>query len=166
MPVFGESRKRNYEGLNATSIGLWRKWLELYEDRFESFEYNVRIGQGIAAPAGISEEWAKIWQMLTQKRIDVVGERENQTWVIEIEERPGARTFGQVGLYLYLLPRYRKVREVLMGAVVSARMGFDMASAFRGNQILYFTFPASGYPKLPPQFLPSTQTPLWYPGAV
>jgi len=160
-----ESERYYYEGLNAQSTALWRRFLELYQDRFESFEYNVRVGQGIHAPSGIPEEWARIWQMLTQKRIDCVAERENQTWVIEIEERPGARTFGQVGLYMHLLPKYRPVRAVLIGAVVSARMGFDMGGAFRAQEILYFVFPPSGYPSLPPQFLPAVQSPLWSPTA-
>jgi hypothetical protein len=165
MPVFGEHLKTYFEGLNAPSIELWRKWLELYEDRFDSFEYNVRVGKGINAPAGISEEWARVWKMLTQKRIDVVAERENQTWVIEIEERPGLRTFGQVLGYLHFLPQYHPVREVLIPAIISGRMGFDMAGAFRAQSVLYFVFPSQGYPNLPPTFLPSTQTAAWFPGA-
>ena len=41
MPVTGESKRRSYEGLNEASAALWRRWLELYEDRFERFFYNV-----------------------------------------------------------------------------------------------------------------------------
>lgn len=165
MPVIGESKRRYYEGLNEPSTELWRKWLELYEDRFDSFEYNVRVGRGLDPGPNASEEMKRMWYMVTTKRVDVVAERENQTWVIEIEERPGLRTLGQVQGYLYLLPQYRAVREVLIGAVISGRMGFDMAGAFRGHQILYFIFPSVGYPKLPPTFLPATQTAAWYPGA-
>ena len=165
MPVIGEHLVRDYPGLNAPSVELWRKWLELYEDRFERFDYNVRVGRGIDPGPGVSEEMRAMWYAVTTKRIDVVAERENQTWVVEIEERPGARTFGQVQLYLYLLPQYRPVREVLVGAVISARMGFDMSAAFRDSRILYFVLPPSGYPKLPPTFLPSTQSAAWLPGA-
>ena len=165
MPAFGEHLKTQFEGLNAPSIELWRKWLELYEDRFDSFEYNVRVGKGLDPGPNVSEELKRMWFMVTTKRVDVVAERENQTWVIEIEERPGLRTLGQVVGYLHLLPRYRYTREVHIGAIISARMGFDMADSIRANKILYFVFPAVGYPKLPPTFLPSMQTAAWFPGA-
>lgn len=159
MPVSGEDKKRSYPGLNDLSADLWRKFLELYQDRFESFEYNVRVGRGIDPGPSVTPEMREMWRAVTTKRIDVVAVRENQTWVIEVEDRPGARTFGQVALYLYLLPQYHPVREILIGAVISQRMGFDMSRAFRSQQVLYFVFPPSGPPSLPPQFLPSVQIP-------
>lgn len=163
MPVIGEEKRPSYEGLNDLSADLWRKFLALYADRFDSFEYNVRVGRGLDPGPSVSEEMRRMWFAVTTKRIDVVAERENQTWVIEIEDRPGARTFGQVNLYMQLLPKYHPFRDIIIGAVISARMGFDMAGAFRNSQILYFVFPPSGLPKLPPQFLPAMQSPAWSP---
>ena len=163
MPVYGEKNKPWYAGLNEQSIVLWRKFLELYEDRYDSFEYNVRVGRGIDPGPGVSKEMRDMWYAVTTKRLDVVANREDQTWVIEIEERPGARTFGQVLLYLHLLPQYYPVRKKLIGGLVCARLGFDMTAAFRANEVLYFQFPPGGYPKLPPTFLPSTLSPLWSP---
>lgn len=158
-PMYGEKLRPWYDGLNQQSADLWRKFLELYEDRFDSFAYNVRVGRGIDPGPSVTEEMRRMWYAVTTKRIDVVAERENQTWVIEIEDRPGARTFGQVALYMYLLPQYQPVREILIGAVISARMGYDMGSAFRSQKVWYFVFPPGGKPSLPPQFMPSVLTP-------
>lgn len=155
MPVFGESKMASYPGLNEVATALWRKWLELYEDRFDSFEYNVRVGQGLDPGPSATPEMREMWRMVTTKRIDVVAERENQTWVIEIEERPGLRTFGQVLGYLDLLPKYRAVRAILIGGLVSARLGFDMKGLFRSNEVLYFVFQPGSLPNLPPTFQPS-----------
>lgn len=144
----------HYEGLNAIAITLWQQWLRLYQDQFESFTYNVHVGQGLDPGPNASDAMRAMWKAVTTKRIDVVAQRQNQTWVIEIEPRPGARTLGQVVLYMSLLPKYQVVRPVLIGAVVCNYMGHDMFATFHGLNHLIFQFRPGYLPNLPPQFLP------------
>ena len=157
MPV-GESRLLRYEGLNDQAAALWRQWLALYEDQFASFAYNVRVGQGLNPGPSATDQMREYWRLVTTKRIDVVAQRAGQTWVIEIEPRPGLRTFGQVQGYMHLLPKFQPVAEQLIGAVVCATMGHDMASIFKTHNIPYFVFRAGRPPTLPPTFPPSLPT--------
>jgi hypothetical protein len=163
--MISKDPRHYYEGMNQVAIPLWEKFLDLYADRFHSVGYNVRVGKGLDPGPTADAEMRRMWFMVTTKRIDVVAERDGETWVIEIEPRPGLRTLGQVVGYLSLLPRFYPVQARLIGAVVSERMGFDMADTFRQHDVYYFVFPPVGYPKLPPQFLPSVQTAAWFPGA-
>ena len=39
-----------FPGLNTQSVTLWRQWLKFYEGDFSSYDYNVRVGQGIQPP--------------------------------------------------------------------------------------------------------------------
>jgi hypothetical protein len=156
----GEWAKPGYEGLNTEAAALWRKWLKLYEGQFDSFTYNVRVGRGLDPGPSVSEEIRRMWYMVTSKRIDVVSEKLGQTWIIEVEPRPGMRTYGQIHGYLQLLPKYRAVAPVLIGAVICERMGYDMAELFKAQSIPYFVFPPTGEPKLPPLFPPTFATPV------
>lgn len=178
MPVQRESQRRSYEGLNEASIALWRRWLELYEDRFERFFYNVRVGAGVRPPADISPEMKRDWWALTALRIDAVAERENQTWCIEIAERPSTKILGSLQLYTHVLPLYQgqapprrdviearnaqdfllptDIREIVIPALVCRFLGSDMAATVEKAGIWAFVFPGAGAPKLPAQFLPGT----------
>jgi hypothetical protein len=180
-----EAQRASYDGMNEASAALWRRFLELYEDRFEAFYYNVRVGAGVRPPAGYSPEMIRDWWATTALRIDVVAEREGETWVMEVAERPSTKILGNLQLYTHLLPLYqgqgaermdvieaRHAQDFLLPTMVRARvvaalicrfLGADMAEVVRKAGILCFVFPGAGYPKLPPTFLPSTLGPGWAP---
>lgn len=149
----------NYEGLNQSSVALWRTFLKWYADAFASFAYNVRVGQGIQPPAYLTDAEKTQWKMLTQKRIDVVAERLDETWIIEIVERPGLASIGQLIGYQHLAQEYLRVRARTRLALICARLGHDMASIFSKQGVLVFYFPAGKPPSFPPTFLPTGYTP-------
>jgi hypothetical protein len=154
-----EVDKAYYPGLNPQATGLWRTWLKYYETSFESYDYNVRVGQGIAPLASLSDEEKALWKALTQKRVDVVAHRANQTWILEIQERADLRTLGQLVGYRHLVPAYLPTREVLMMGMICARLGHDMALALRANGVLVFFFPVGNPPSFPPTFPPTYAQP-------
>jgi len=150
-----ELDRSSYPGLNPQATDLWRSWLKYYETSFESYQYNVRVGQGIAPLGSLTDEEKVLWKSLTQKRVDVIAERVNQTWILEIQERADLRTLGQLMGYKHLVPAYTDAREVLMLGMICARLGHDMALALRSNGILVFYFPAGKAPSFPPTFPPT-----------
>lgn len=154
--MLGDEIKRpSYTGLNSSSIDLWRKFLKYYEDAFVNYQYNVRVGQGIQAPAYLTPEEAALWKSLTQKRIDVVCERLGETWIIEIVERPGLAAVGQLIGYEHLGRAYLETKETVRTALICARLGHDMAAIFKAQDVLVFLFPPAGDPSFPPAFLPT-----------
>jgi hypothetical protein len=154
-----ELQRSYYPGLISSSEDLWRKWLKYYEGDFSSYAYNVRVGQGITAPAYLTPEEAAQWKMLTQKRIDVVAERFDETWIIEIAERPGLAAVGQLVGYEHLGRKYLNTKQTVRTALVCARLGYDMAAIFKAQNVLVFLFPPAGAPSFPPAFLPTGVTP-------
>ena len=150
-----ELNRASYPGLNPQANDLWRIWLKYYETSFESYAYNVRVGQGIAPLASLTDEEKALWKALTQKRVDVIAERANQTWILEIQERADLRTLGQLMGYKHLVPAYTAAREVLMLGMICARLGHDMALTMKGNGILVFYFPPGKPPSFPPTFQPT-----------
>jgi hypothetical protein len=131
----------------------------------------------------MSPELKRDWWALTALRIDVVAERQNQTWCIEVAERPSTKVLGSLQLYAHVLPLYQgrnpprrdviearhaedfllptDIREIVIPALVCRFLGADMAAVVQQAGIYAFVFPGAGLPKLPPQFLPSTLSPGW-----
>lgn len=154
-----ELNRGYYPGLNQSSVELWREWLGFYEDMFENYQYNVRVGQGIQSPAHLTDEEKRLWKMLTQKRIDVLCERLGESWIIEIVERPGLASIGQLVGYMHLAQQYLEMKERTRLALICARLGHDMAAIFRAQNVLVFLFPPGKQPSFPPTFLPTGYTP-------
>jgi len=148
----------SYPGLNTEASALWRQFLTYYGDQFYSYSYNVRVGRGLDPGPSATPEMRAQWRAVTTKRVDVVAEKLGQTWVIEVEPRPGLRTFGQVVGYVSLLPKYYPTQPSVMGALVCEYIGFDMAGLFIQAGIPYFVFPPHGQIKFPALFPPSPQT--------
>ena len=154
-----EIDRPSYPGLNSSSVDLWRKFLKYYQGDFASFDYNVRVGQGILPPAYLTDAEKLQWKMLTQKRIDVLAERFRETWVIEIIERPGLASVGQLVGYGHLTLEYLRPQPTLRLAFICARLGHDMSLIFRKQGILVFYFPSGKPPSFPPTFMPTQVTP-------
>jgi len=176
-----ESRKPSYPNMLEASAALWRRWLELYQDKFERWFYNVHVGAGVRPPADLSPAMQRDWWALTALRIDVVAERQDQTWCIEVAERPSAKVLGNLQLYAHLLPLYQgqnppklaviqaryatdlllptDIRPIVIPALVCRFLGSDMAAVLQKAGVIPFVFPGAGSPKLPAQFMPATVTP-------
>lgn len=152
-----ELNRASYPGLNAQSVELWRTWLKYYESDFAGFDYNVRVGQGIQAPAYLTEQEKAMWKALTQKRIDVVAHRYDSDWVIEIMERPGLATVGQLIGYKSLGRKYLELKETVRLALICGRLGHDMAEIFAELGVLVFYFPTGKPPSFPPTFKPGSK---------
>lgn len=156
--MIAEIDKPYYEGLNVSSVELWRAWLRLYQDQFTNYRYNVRVGQGIVAPAYLSDVEKAQWKALTQKRIDVVADHIDEHWIIEIVERPGLASVGQLIGYLHLAEQYLDLPGTKRLALICARMGYDMGLIFKKQNVLEFIFPPGKQPRVPPTFLPTGWT--------
>jgi len=176
MPATAESQRATFDGLLPASIAVWRMWLGYYARRFERFFYNVRVGAGVRPPADVSPEMKRDWWALTALRIDVVAERADQTWCIEVAERASTKILGALQLYTHVLPLYQgqapprldviqsrnatsfllptDIRPVVIPALVCRFLGSDMAAVVERAGILAFVFPGAGQPRLPTQFLP------------
>jgi len=104
-----------YPHMSPEDVEVWERYLEQHASEWSWFAYDVRVGDGIPVPPGTPENLARMWHALTQKRIDVVGERNGRIWVIEVKPRCGLSAFGQAMGYREL---YRRGFGVRPGAMV------------------------------------------------
>jgi len=61
-----------YPGIDPFESKVIREFLRLYGYQFDRIEFDVKLGEGQAPPAGTPDVYAKMWSSLTRKRADVV----------------------------------------------------------------------------------------------
>ena len=91
-----------YPHLVGSDIPIWDSWVRTHGQLFSGFDYDVHVGQGLEPDKDHSFELQQMWIGLTQKRIDVVGYRPGEVWLIEVKDRPTTAAIGQCLSYKIL----------------------------------------------------------------
>jgi len=83
-------------------VPLWHLFLDRYASNFERFFYNVRVGGPDISKITGDLALAKMWYASTAKRIDAIGEKKGELWIIEVAASPYLRAVGQCLSYKFL----------------------------------------------------------------
>lgn len=81
---------------------IWERFVDLYPDRFDSVDYDFRVGDGIPQDPSLDAATRATMKVLTQKRIDVLGWNGDYPTIVEVKKRVGLSALGQVLGYLTL----------------------------------------------------------------
>ena len=84
-----------YPHLVGSDIAIWDSWVRTHGHYFQGFDYDVHVGQGLEPDKDQDYPLQQMWIGLTQKRIDVVGYRPGEIWLIEVKDRPTVAVIGQ-----------------------------------------------------------------------
>lgn len=83
-------------------VPLWHLFLDKFAWMFQRFYYNVRVGGPDMTEVIADEAIKKMWYASTAKRIDAIGERDKDIWIIEVASSPYLRAVGQCLSYKFL----------------------------------------------------------------
>lgn len=75
---------------------VWERFMDRYPDKFETVDYDFRVGKGTEIEGEPGEPWPRMAKMLSQKRIDVIGWVGDSPTIIEVKRRVGLSALGQV----------------------------------------------------------------------
>jgi len=84
---------------------VWERFMDLYPGKFETVDYDFRVGKGVDLDGEKEAPWPRMAKMLSQKRIDVVGWVGDSPTIIEVKRRVGLSAFGQVIGYKILFKK-------------------------------------------------------------
>ncbi len=99
---FPYKERYKYPHMLGEDKDIWDRFIKLYPGRFDSVDYDFRVGDGIPYGPDIDPATRATMKVLTQKRIDVLGWNEEQPTIIEVKKRVGLSALGQVLGYLAL----------------------------------------------------------------
>lgn len=92
-------------------VPLWHRFLDRHAWEFERFYYNVRVGGPDISSIKGDLAIAKMWYASTAKRIDVIGEKKKEIWIIEVASAPYIRAVGQCISYPFLWKQDPKIKK-------------------------------------------------------
>lgn len=99
---FSPHWRGKYPHMLPEDFPIWEKYISQHEHEFLRLYYNVRVGGQKIDDPNISPEMLRMWYKVNAKRIDVLAEKEDEIWIIEVTSRPGLRAVGQLATYLVL----------------------------------------------------------------
>ena len=122
---FNYEKMRKYPHLLGEDVPVWDRFIEQYPDRFDTIDYDVHVGTGISGLQGEDPTFDRQFRALTQKRIDVIGWKNELPTIVEVKFKVGLDTLGQILGYRAL---YLKENPEILGLpllVVCAVIGPD-----------------------------------------
>ncbi len=88
--------RRKYPHMIAEEAEIWGRFVNNYPDRFDSVDYDFRVGEGQQLELEFPENYGRMITMLSQHRIDVLGWVGEQPTIVEVKARAVISTLGQL----------------------------------------------------------------------
>ena len=129
---------RKYPHLLPDDIAIWERFLSAYEKRFNSFDYDVRVGLGRPADTSLPENIQKAAIALSQKRIDVVGHTDDAIMCIEITGHAGLKAIGQLVAYPLLYAETFKPTKPVLPLLVCAQLHPDVKPVLDSLKVPFY----------------------------
>lgn len=92
----GEQERGRFPHLLPGEVAVWRRFLVVHEREWETFEYDVHVGQGSLPQADPANRFQGNYSWLTKKRIDVVGWNGRKATIFEVRARASLPLMGQL----------------------------------------------------------------------
>jgi hypothetical protein len=119
-------------------IDTWERFLEAYGSRFNSFDYDVRVGKGRPAPEGSTPEIQKMAIDLSQKRIDAVAFTPDAIMCIEITSHAGLKAIGQLITYPLLYAETFHPTLPVLPLLICTDLSPDVQPALKAYKIPFY----------------------------
>lgn len=80
-------------------VPVWERWLAKHGTQYDTFLYDIRVGNGIEPPPIGDPSHRSMWADLTKKRIDVIARTLTTDLIIEVKDKIGFTALGQILAY-------------------------------------------------------------------
>ena len=84
-----------YPRLSKFDSEIWEQFIKTHPNHYYKVAYDVLVGNGAILQVGDLDPYQKDFNLLTRKRIDVVGFKNNQIDIIEVKPRASSTALGQ-----------------------------------------------------------------------
>jgi len=131
MPVYpvvfsSPELRGHYPHLARRDAPLWERYLLTWAHQWQGFAYDVAVG-GLDIDDDDSSEAQKLgWKYSTAEKIDVVANRGDEHWLIEVKPNARNDALGQVLGYLLLAQREPWTTVPLVPCVLTDNMSPDV----------------------------------------
>jgi len=108
----------HYPHLKPADVLIWEAFIRGNPNFFESVDYDVPVGEGAPFLPEKEETFVSDYRLLTQKKLDAIGYRGDEVWLIEIKPNAGSKALGQIltyeKLYSKTYPEVKNLRKCVI----------------------------------------------------
>jgi len=104
---------------------IWNRFLEAYGAEYESFDYDIKVGEGEAPLPTLPDNYKKMVRDLTRKRIDAVGYKDGEIHIFEVKPFAKLSVLGQIIAYTELYTDAHTTSEAIFSIVVCEQVDTD-----------------------------------------
>jgi hypothetical protein len=132
-----QSERFAYPGMLPREIIIFRAWLKIHEREYDRFTYNERVGPGHDPGPGWPENLRVMAISNSQKRVDAVAWSGNLPTLIEVKDRAGASSIGQLLAYypLWNMEHPQLPPAQLLLVTNRIQTGIDIPCQFHGIRL-------------------------------
>lgn len=98
-------KRYKYPHMKPADVAIWERFLLKFPDEYDSVDYDVAVGTGSRHEGAAETELVDGFELLTKKKIDVVGYKGQTVHIIEVKPNAGASALGQAKSYELLFKR-------------------------------------------------------------
>jgi len=117
-------KRYKYPHMIGDDIEIWERFVDKYPGYFNTVDYDWRVGKGMSLDQTWDPKIKRMATMLTQKRIDVIGWKDDQPVIIEVKKRVGLSTLGQVlgykTLFINEFPKIKTPELMIITEIIGA----------------------------------------------
>jgi len=114
-------KRRKYPHMIGENAEIWNKFIDKYPGRFDTVDYDFRVGSGMVLNPAWPESVQRDAKALTQKRIDVLAWKGEKPTIIEVKRRVGLSALGQVlGYRILFRGEFRNLGDPAVLVLTSA----------------------------------------------
>ena len=130
-----------YKHMSPYECYIFDYFLREHGHTFDTFDYDVHVGDGMLPPEHLKEQYRDLSVLLTQKRIDAVGHRGKQIFIFEVKPHAMLSALGQlIGYYDLYIRQFSPPVPPKLG-VISDFFGRDEVYYFGLHNITMYAYP-------------------------
>lgn len=137
--LFPPDYRGKYPHMFKLDVAVWERFLDRYSELYEGFYYDVVVGKEIKGVDHLDIPYQKDAWVLSQLRIDAIGERTESTDIIEVKPRGNMAAIGQLLTYKELyIKEYSPKKHVRM-ILVAGEIDPNIISLTEKHKIVYIS---------------------------
>lgn len=132
---FKYEKLSKYPHMKPEDIAVWERFLIAKPDFFERVDYDYKVGEGAPQAPTLPENIARDGKILTQKKVDVVGYKGDDTTIVELKPIADMRALGQILSYFQLYISTESLTGDVFKLVIAGEIERELEAVFEEQSI-------------------------------
>lgn len=124
-----------YPHMKPADVEIWEQFIRAKRDFFDRVDYDFHVGDGAAfLPTGEDTPEGRE-NKLYQRKIDVVGYRDGQVWLVEVKPMADTEALGQILTYQKLYLKSKNANQSPTMMVLTGKITNEMKEIYAGKNV-------------------------------